>query len=404
MLPYSLEELDEEKIRQLCVDECPESFTLDFKALLPKKDDESKEEFLKDICAFANADGGDLVYGVSDKGGVARSIIPLSSKDAKDKESADEARRRLGQILDAGVEPRLQGIQFKPVLLEEGGYVLVIRVSASFDGPHGHKIYKSTNEDKRFVMRRGTHTSALDYDQLRAAFDRTATLNERARKFKDERLKALIDKKAVRSMEDGPICVVHLVPMVSMSGRKNVDPSSLYDRGFLEFSALQRGSTNRTLNLDGLLVYSDGYPRGNTCSYTQIFRSGAIETVACCGSYNNEGKQDIPSNVLSDFCRKAIQELVKAAKRFECNGPAIVSVALLHVKDLQLHIYRAFPGRMESPMADREHFILPERWVPSIEAIDDIDDIVRPFLDILWQAFGLGKCSLYNEEGVWQLK
>jgi hypothetical protein len=42
-----------------------ESQTLDFKFCLPGKDEPSKVEFAKDVCAFANADGGEIVFGES---------------------------------------------------------------------------------------------------------------------------------------------------------------------------------------------------------------------------------------------------------------------------------------------------------------------------------------------------
>jgi|SRR5450759_59619 len=218
MLLEQLERLDEKKLQQLCDERCPESGTLDFKRILPGTSDKDKHEFLKDVCAFANAEGGDLVYGIDEDGGVAKAIVPIAS------ETADSVRRRLGQVLDAGLEPRIQGIGFHEVNVTNG-YVLVVRVPSSFDGPHRYLF----NSHSKFVMRNGTHTSELSFDQLRSAFDRTATLADRARRFRDDRLQAIVNNKAWRPMKKGPICAVHLIPIASMSGRKSIDVQALYN-------------------------------------------------------------------------------------------------------------------------------------------------------------------------------
>lgn len=43
----------------------PESRTLEYKRDLPDpKDRDSKREFLGDVTSFANAQGGDIVYGI----------------------------------------------------------------------------------------------------------------------------------------------------------------------------------------------------------------------------------------------------------------------------------------------------------------------------------------------------
>src|SRR6186713_1131863 len=178
MLLEQYEKIDEAELLRLCKAGCPESSTLDFKRDLPGISEEGREkdkkEFLKDVCAFANSDGGDLVYGIAEEHGMAKEPVPITA------ENFDDAKRRLGQILEAGLEPRVPGLLFHQIPVA-GGYVLLVRVPASFDGPHR---FSSNNREKQFVMRNHTHTSELNYAQLRAAFDRTATLAERARTFR----------------------------------------------------------------------------------------------------------------------------------------------------------------------------------------------------------------------------
>lgn len=155
---------------------------MEFKREPPGMTDKDKHELLKDVSALANGDGGDLVFGLEEKDGVAHALIPILG------ERADALERRLAQVLDAGLEPRVQGLRWQRVGLEDNGYVLVLRVPPSFQGPHSVKV----NQSRRFVMRNGTTTSDLTFDQLRMAFDRTASLADQARMFIKERTEALI--------------------------------------------------------------------------------------------------------------------------------------------------------------------------------------------------------------------
>src|SRR5258708_3965204 len=127
-------DVDEARLRELCAQHCPESQTLEFKQTLPGLTDQAKSEFLKDVCAFANSEGGELVYGIAEKNGEAKEVCAITD------ESADAAARRLGQITDARLEPRLVGIRPQEVTIAGGGYVLILRVPASFSGPHRYTV------------------------------------------------------------------------------------------------------------------------------------------------------------------------------------------------------------------------------------------------------------------------
>jgi Putative DNA-binding domain len=74
MLIDQLASPNEAKLQELCDEGCGESVTLDFKRDLPGASDKDKQEFLKGVCTFANADGGDLVYGITEQNGAASDL------------------------------------------------------------------------------------------------------------------------------------------------------------------------------------------------------------------------------------------------------------------------------------------------------------------------------------------
>ncbi len=124
MLTTNLLNVDAAFLTVVCKDRWPETDTLEFKRDLPGTSDKEKHELLKDVCAFANAGGGDIVFGVEERDGSAEAIVAITS------EVFDAAQRRLSQMLDSGVEPRLRALQILRVDVSNG-FVLIIRVPAS---------------------------------------------------------------------------------------------------------------------------------------------------------------------------------------------------------------------------------------------------------------------------------
>jgi hypothetical protein len=388
MLLETLDQVTADFLRRLCDDKCPESDTLEFKRIIPGGLDKDKHELLKDVCALANSDGGDLVYGIEESAGTAAALVPLTG------ESSDAAKRRLSQVLDAGLEPRVQGLRFHHVEMDSG-YVLILRVPASYEGPHCVR----NNSNRRFVMRNGTSTTDMTFDQLRASFDRTATLAERARRFIAERLQLIIDLKTPKPLISGPLWVLHFVPIAGVAGRRTVDMKMLYSNEFTIFLGHDWGGGDRTLNLDGLAVHPGGRQEDGYYGYNHIFRTGAIEGVSIGGAKRQVApggaeRSLVWSLEMSQFFHNSVALFLDAAKRWDYAGPAVISFAVLHVEGYELAVGDMF-RRFRQAFSDRPHLILPETWIENIESAD-IDEIVRPLMDMLWQAFGMERCLYFD--------
>src|ERR1700730_9434315 len=64
MLPIRLAEATKEDVLALLSNEVTEDRSLDYKQALPGNADAERKEFLADVSSFANAAGGDIVFGV----------------------------------------------------------------------------------------------------------------------------------------------------------------------------------------------------------------------------------------------------------------------------------------------------------------------------------------------------
>ena len=386
MLARDPSAIDEPYLRRVCEEHWPESQTLEFKRAPPTVEDRGNQEFLKDVCALANADGGDLVYGIEEETGRAAAIRAVD-------QPLDPLKRRLGQILEARVEPRLVGLIMTEVVVE-GGHVLILRVPASFNGPHR---YHHDNHSK-FVARSGTHTSELTYEQLRMAFDRTGTLGERARVFRQARLDMIATGKTWRPLHPGPTCVVHLIPLSAMAGRQAIDIPALHN-AYLPFMFDGWGGATRDTNLDGLVVHPGGARDQGTLAYTQIFRTGAFEAMRHGGRLVDEERL-IPAITVSSFIRDGLAKFLTACVQHDIGGPAIAGVGFLNVSGYQFAVdQRGF--NWERATADRANLVLPEQWIETVGVQPDVDTVARPILDVLWQCFGIERCNYYDADGRW---
>lgn len=398
MLPLSLASINEARLQELCESECPESQTLDFKRELPGKQDQDKHELCKDVVALANAEGGDLVYGIEEKDGVAGSIVGIIT------ESSDAAIRRINQVLDAGIEPKIHGLRIQKIPVSDG-YVLILRVPASYDGPHCIRTNSNNKQQRRFVMRNGTMISDMSYDQIRGAFDRTAMLAEQARRFIANRRELIANGEAsVPLISDRPQFVVHLVPIAGLAGRMMVDLKPIYERSWADFFK-DLGGGDRGYNLDGLLVHSVDRGDGSHYGYKQIFRNGILEGVILGGSVTKDSqgnqKSIVGSSRMSEFFYYSTKIFVEKIKRWGFSGPVLFGFSILNVKDYEFGVGGGYNPYIRPKEADRQHLVPSEVWIEDIEAVDDddlIDNVIRPLLDTLWQAFGVERCLDFDSK------
>jgi hypothetical protein len=93
-----------------------ESRTLDYKQQLPDSDPDKKREFLYDVSSFANAAGGDMVFGIADERDADGKSTGLpASVEGVNLPNVSDAIARLENLLRDGIMPRISGIEWKAV-------------------------------------------------------------------------------------------------------------------------------------------------------------------------------------------------------------------------------------------------------------------------------------------------
>lgn len=384
MLLIDTAQIDIAYLQALCADRCPESESLDFKRDAPGTRPEDKHELAKDVSAFANAGGGDLVYGIEECRGHASKLKPIEG------ELFDPFARRITQVLEGWVEPRITGIQIFHVSVDRG-FVAVVRVPASYDGPHC--IRKDTN--RRFVMRNGAGTSDFTFDQLRGAFGRTASLVESAAEFIKTRQNAFDTLETPRQIGSGPVALLQIVPLAGLAGRQTIDMLTVHTNGPTMFRGNLWGGASREFNLDGVVVFSTS----SQPAYSKIYRTGAMEAAQNIGEITPATGAHVEVTTISSkkmilSFREAVTSYLAAAKSWGLVGPAAISVALMGIEGLRLQTGDPYIEPKVAPIRSR-NMALPPTWVQSLEQVD-VDELLRPLMDNLWQGFDMERCPHFH--------
>ncbi len=117
-----------------------ENIHLDYKAS-PALSLNKRDEIAKDVSAFANSDGGLIIYGVKEKDN-----FPAGIDEGVDDKIID--REWIESVPLFLIRPRIESIRIYPIRLVEGRSLYVIDVPKSFRGPHqsaDKKYYKRHN-------------------------------------------------------------------------------------------------------------------------------------------------------------------------------------------------------------------------------------------------------------------
>ena len=131
-----------EHIHRYISNQAEENIHLDFKrgdAL--RKDDKTKNEIAKDVSAFANSDGGIIIYGIEEIDNIATNIVPVNANET--------SKEWLEQVISNRIKRPLQGVIIDPIRINDSGeYVFVVRIPKSRLRPHqtlAHRYFKRNN-------------------------------------------------------------------------------------------------------------------------------------------------------------------------------------------------------------------------------------------------------------------
>ena len=318
MINKNIDEITEENLQALIDREEIERKTLEYKQSLPGDSVPAKIDFLEDVSSFANASGGDLIYGiVEDRSkGTPKTLKGLTT------ENLDQEKLRLENLIRDGIEPRIPSLNIHPVPLLNSNTALIIRVSKSWISPHRVR-YQSHD---KFYSRNSAGKYPLDVAELRIAFNLSETMTERIRNFRQDRISNIFANETPVPLPANAKIVLHLIPIISFS------PAQSYDIGRIashteKMIPMRSNEWNHRYNLDGFLTYSV-YEKGHAYSYVQLFRNGIVEAVEVSILEPHEGKLSIPSTLYERELIDSLSNYLSTLKTLNVEPPILVFLTL----------------------------------------------------------------------------
>ena len=230
-----------------------ESDFLDYKASFaflemekgnPKRE-EKLAEFRSDVCSFANALGGYILYGISDDRGMAKEIIGIDIPN----NSADQFELERKNNLNA-IMPKIPSIKFRFIPLNTGKFIVVLFIQHDEFAPYVHREHEI---DYRIWKRVGNGKQSINYVELRQMFLQSQSLDESIYAYRKERINYYRDQEDTPDLKYSRFMLLHIIPETfrDSSNKKNM----FYLQRKVRFSSIfnEFGCNSHAMpNVDGL--------------------------------------------------------------------------------------------------------------------------------------------------------
>jgi len=381
------ENLSEQNLQDLVSAGVPENRRLEYKRDTYGRSADSRREFLKDISALANAQGGHLILGVSDQKGVAQELKGIGGADP------DAETVRLENLARDGLQPRIAGIRVKAVQLADGRHTIVIRVPKSWNSPH-RVIAQNSN---RFYVRNSAGTEEPDVYQLRALFEQSGSAIELASAFRDERVDVVRRPTGIHLLAPGRL-ILHLVPVASLHGLLTIDVLKAHELGekFRPLFTPPGGKPN--YNFQGL-IFRVGFS-GNRYRYAQLFRDGKLEAAHGGLIVAHPNRRVTSGQAIEREVFAGLPRFIDTLRDLDVPPPLVVMLTLEGFKDVRYVTHADTMGEHGGQLPE-DLMCLPTCVIEDYGDKIDYHRAIKSAFDALWNSFGEPEDAFFNAAGLW---
>ncbi|HDZ21880.1 hypothetical protein LCGC14_0226100 [marine sediment metagenome] len=388
MITTPIASITKQDIEGLVTNKVIESRYIEYKRDLPTSKGDSDFKCLAEICAFANTDGGHILFGVPEHQGVPIPPLGLGSIDV------DQEKERLKNLIRDRIVPRLASPEMKVIWDLQNGPVLVLHIPRSWSAPH-----MVTGKKLSFYVRTSSGKDPMDYRQLNDAFLVRGETSRRLRQFRDERAASLLGSniQSPIALPSEPLALLIIYPLSACSETSFINMQNFSPRD-VRLPPLGFDGGDRRYNIDGYLVYYQG--RGGQqlrSGYCQLHRSGVIESASSAVFVDTQHGRMLSIPLFERYTVEAVKQYLASLEALEVQLPAFVMGAIVGAKGMG----RAGGYRDDHPI-DRDIVTLPDVIVEDFSC--DVPRTLRPLFDGVCNACGLPGSTSYNEEGEWQAR
>jgi len=265
------------KIEGLIKDKIEENLNLDYKASESlQRNDKKANEISKDVSAFANSDGGIIIYGISEdqeNKHLPGSIDPIDRKLI--------SKEWLEQIIQSRIRPRIENIIIHPITVNEENNQVIYVVEI----PQSNTAHQAS--DKKYYKRFNFNSEPMYDFEIRDILNRT--------KYPIIELEFLITENKYEIKQDFPQFPAFTLGKKGFA--KPVIPQKKYKSDyFLHIYARNNGKI--LANFINAYVFIDKkylLDKGNTSEKNQIYMDNTIRDIVDVKTFPTlSGSRSIP--------------------------------------------------------------------------------------------------------------
>jgi hypothetical protein len=381
-------QLNETDLQQLIAGGVMEGKRIEYKQTFDIEKDEGKRKFLASIASFANASGGDMIFGIQAVNGKPVGILPLQNFEP------DSTKLRLINMIRDGIAPKVFGVEFQDVSVE-GGHTLIIRIPKTYVGVH----MVAFNKDNRFYARGVNGRVLMDVAEIKAAFTLSDAVTEKVRKWRMERIAAVLADETPRSMDFSSRVVIHIMPLSSFDALFKADLSPLI-HDLRNLVPLGADCGTITLDFEGVFCYRDMKGEGKADAYTYAFRNGCVETVDASSlrPWAEPNEKRIYGEVIEGRIVDYIDRVVRLLKQIGAEPPFFLALSFLNVREYTMAVGNRYMGRAGHSIS-KDHLFLPELFLESFHF--DTTEVLRESFNMIWNACGWPRSHNYDANNKW---
>jgi hypothetical protein len=269
-----------------------------------------------------------------------------------------------------------------------------MRIEKSWNPPHrvvlkGHDKFYGRNAAGKFPM---------DVQQLRRSFTDSASIAERVRNFRADRLMSIVRNDTPIEMDTGSKLVLHILPIEAFSSAESHDLGAKHSNPN-HYRPMHASGWDERITLEGRLVFSEF--GGSTKSYLHVYRTGIVEAVegTILNHVHQDGKKNLPSLAYERLILERLPGYISILQTTGIQPPFLIGLSLTDIKGAYIGIDNAWMHDHDLRPVVQQHLVLPEVILQSYT--DDILKVIRPSFDLVWNACGLPRSRNFDANDNW---
>ena len=381
-----LSEVEFSDIQNLKDAKIEESAILDYKEQMI-----SDDKLVKHVTAFSNTSGGDLIFGIKERGGGRYPVDIPGIEDNVNKE-------RLEQIIISNIRPRI-GVQFHEIDIPNSDrIILIIRISEGQNQPYydirSHKYYKRYNYE----------AIPMDEFEIESLYQKRFFGASKLAKYVEE---IILFHRNMQSDDlperiDGHIIITPLRIDDRIIDTSNEEQIRInFDPNKIRFKP-----DPRRQYLQGIAEPSRYGIRWNVRNKNniEVHRNGLVHFVKVYGYLSESANRKLinAKTLVSDLLQ-TIQFAEKIYSLYDFMGKVKIILRVMNTINSKIYIQSPLDYDESFSKCDAEEIYIEREW-DSWRLTDDYLEIGKSIMDEFSNYYGLWEADMFNTDGEFILK